>query len=539
MLPKEFEKQMLNLLGEKEFNRYLDEFNKPAHKGVVVNAMLLEGGLLNEETKATNLADKFKEEQSNAQNAIDVNDTNNEDKNVKDLLARKGIIMPFLGERLSYTKSGFKVNMGEKLGNTWFHHSGLIYLQEPSSMAPVATLAGEHIKAVRALDLCASPGGKSIDLKLLIGENGLLVSNEIVPNRSKILFSNIERMGLSNCVVTNNSPKELAECFNEFFDVILVDAPCSGEGMFRKDNATTQEWSESVVKANAKRQLEILACANKMLKPNGFLVYSTCTFNTTENEGVATEFANLFGYEICDVPNELKLVTEKGVPVGKHEANLCRRFYPMGGVGEGQFMCLLKKKTETNAGDFDNICLENNEKCNFNANYASIGHKNGNKNAKVFVKNKNLPQKLTKSELELVKSFLSETVDSKTCTKILQGLVKIGNNLMYCCEEIFVGLPLNFLSQGACVGEIVKNRVEPHHQFFKVFGNNFKARVELDAKQTQDYLFGLEVKTDCAKKGFGVVTHKGIVLGGVKIVNGTLKNYYPKGLRAKVENIVD
>jgi NOL1/NOP2/sun family putative RNA methylase len=179
--------------------------------------------------------------------------------------------------------NGFYYEKEDQPGKHPYHEAGVYYIQEPSAMAPAAYLDAQPGEKV--LDLCAAPGGKSTQIAAAMQGKGLLVSNEIHPARAKILSENIERMGIRNAMVTNESPQALASVFTEYFDRIMVDAPCSGEGMFRKNEQACDEWSPENVKTCAARQQEILSCAASMLRPGGRIVYSTCTFAPEENEG--------------------------------------------------------------------------------------------------------------------------------------------------------------------------------------------------------------------------------------------------------------
>ncbi|MBO5788397.1 MAG: RsmB/NOP family class I SAM-dependent RNA methyltransferase, partial [Clostridia bacterium] len=178
---------------------------------------------------------------------------------------------------LSYSEDCFLVESEKSVGQLPLHHAGAYYMQEPSAMTPVCCLALK--KGMRVLDLCAAPGGKSTQIANKIGESGLLVSNEIHPGRCAILAGNIERMGIRHAVVTHTDAQNLAQYLPHYFDAIVVDAPCSGEGMFRKTPEAIEEWQESSPLFCAKRQKEILSHAAKMLKSGGCLVSSTCTFS--------------------------------------------------------------------------------------------------------------------------------------------------------------------------------------------------------------------------------------------------------------------
>ncbi|MBQ1281306.1 MAG: RsmF rRNA methyltransferase first C-terminal domain-containing protein, partial [Oscillospiraceae bacterium] len=196
--------------------------------------------------------------------------------------------MPFVTESVPWEKNGFYYDPSSRPGLHPWHEAGVYYLQEPSAMAPAALLDAQPGETV--LDLCAAPGGKSTQIAAAMQGQGLLVCNEIVPSRAKILSQNIERMGIPNALVLSEHPAKLAERFPHTFDRIMVDAPCSGEGMFRKEEAAVRDWSEEQVLVCANRQREILESAAKMVRAGGRIVYSTCTFAPEENEGVIATF---------------------------------------------------------------------------------------------------------------------------------------------------------------------------------------------------------------------------------------------------------
>ncbi len=195
---------------------------------------------------------------------------------------------PFTLEPVPWAKNGFYYGAEDRPGRHPWHEAGVYYIQEPSAMS-VAELAGVQ-PGERVLDLCAAPGGKSTQLAAALEGRGLLVSNEIHPARAKILASNVERMGIPNAVVTNEPPERLSSHFPAFFDRIVVDAPCSGEGMFRKEEQAVLQWSQENVELCARRQQDILEEAAGMLRPGGVLVYSTCTFAPEEDEKSVVRF---------------------------------------------------------------------------------------------------------------------------------------------------------------------------------------------------------------------------------------------------------
>ncbi len=444
--PEQFEKNMKTLLGL-NFEKYEKSMNLPAKRGIRVNKNYVSSTF-------------FKS------------------------------IFPFEIKNLGIAENLFELETQEKIGNSVFHHAGMIYLQEPSSM--LASVALDVKNGETILDLCASPGGKTGQI-LEENKDGVVVSNEIVRKRANVLFSNIERQGFKNGVVTSLAPEVLSELLPNFFDKILVDAPCSGEGMFRKEPETISEWNENLPLFNHERQLKILKEADKMLKTGGTMVYSTCTFNMKEDEETVAVFADNFGYEILPLPEKVKNVMTAGKDVLGQKTSLTGKCFPFDGFGEGQFVSLLKKKSENN----------NTLKSSKN---------------KVVLPNK--------KELEIVKNFLKETIDD-----VDFYFYKFGENYFISKVDLPV-LPFGVVSCGVCVGEVKKDRIEPAHQFFKAYGNNFKRKInlEFDDKRVEQYLKGNEI--DCnSENGFACVFVSSVPLGGGKVVQGRLKNYYPKGLR--------
>ena len=242
--------------------------------------------------------------------------------------------------KLDFGINEYILNSDEKLGNSPIHHLGGIYLQEPSAMAPVNLI--DINPSWNVLDMCASPGGKSGQIAERL-TNGLLISNEIDKKRCQTLFQNIERMGYRNVIVLNNDPRDLVNNFKGFFDLIVLDAPCSGEGMFRKDSTAVDMWNLGNVEACAKRDELLLEYANSMLKKDGIIIYSTCTFSVEEDESQITSFLKKHDYSVIKPNNN---VLESGVK-GLIDGTI--RFYPHNSVGEGQFMCAIKKNEETEA----------------------------------------------------------------------------------------------------------------------------------------------------------------------------------------------
>ncbi len=396
----------------------------------------------------------------------------------------------FGNEKIPYVENGYYLDY-EKIGNHPYHHAGMIYVQEPSAMAPVEAI--EINKGWNVLDMCAAPGGKSSQIKNKLSENSVLVSNEIVMNRCKILTGNIERLGLKNCVTTCMDTKRLADVFTRTFDMIMVDAPCSGEGMFRKEQAAIDCWSEENVRMCAKRQTEILDNAVCCLKNGGYIVYSTCTYSLEENEMVIDAFLNKYNnFEIVPVRKELEPFGSSGIIFDgcqNEDIHLCKRFYPHKNRGEGQFVAVLHN---TDFPETENLQVT-------------------------------VPQKADKSIFDFLDDVLTDYNK--------EFVMMYADNPVYFTPDFSVKKRTAF-SCGVTIGEIKKNYILPHHQFFMAMGNSFKRKIELEADSLElgMFLHGEAFETDC-EDGWAVVMVNGCSVGGVKVSNGMAKNHYPKGLR--------
>lgn len=393
-------------------------------------------------------------------------------------------------EKIPFTENGYYLQY-EKVGNHPYHKAGLIYVQEPAAMAPAESIDIE--KNWKIIDMCAAPGGKSTQLKNKLGEGGTLIANEIVPSRCKILTGNIERLGLTDTVTTCMDTFCLAKTFGAEFDMVMCDAPCSGEGMFRKEQAAIDEWSTENVLACAKRQAEILDNAALLVRSGGCIVYSTCTFSLEENEMTVDKFLSRHpDFEIIETTDRVKENSSDGINYHgckSDKLHFARRFYPHKHKGEGQFVAVLK-----NTGEKGEI-----KKTNVN---------------------QPLPEKF-------VYDFLDETLENYDKQKVIS---KNGTPIYF--GGAFCVSTAPTFSCGVTIGEIRKNYIVPHHQFFSAMGQYFKRKINLDANspELQKYLRGEEIAADIPN-GWAAVTVAGVSLGGVKVVNGIAKNHYPKGLR--------
>ncbi len=401
---------------------------------------------------------------------------------------------------ISYTSDGFILNSGDGVGNTPEHHSGMIYIQDPGAMATANALDIKN--GYRVLDMCAAPGGKSGQAASKIGDGGFLLSNEFVPKRAKIIVSNFERLGIKNAIVTSLDTSELPKLFSDFFDLVIADVPCSGEGMFRKSSEALDEWSEENVESSAKRQKEILKNAPSLVKRGGYLLYSTCTYSIEENEAVVDDFLKANpDFSLVDVLEELKQKTSDGIifqGAYSNELNKCRRFYPHKSLGEGQFIALMQRAS-------------------------------GSSNEKILYKDTaNAP---SKEEALAIKKFFSENLIEEPRGKA----IKVGENLVFSSHGMPIP-PRSVFSAGVLLGTVEKGRLIPSHQFFSAYGNLFIRRENLSAGDARiaKYLHGEEIDAkEIDTNGYCVVTYEGVSLGGGKASLGKIKNHYPKGLRTK------
>ena len=402
-------------------------------------------------------------------------------------------------EPILWCDNGFYAKKEEKLGKNILHEMGLYYLQEPSAMSPVEFLRINESDTI--LDLCASPGGKSTQIANKL-ESGFLVSNEIVPKRARVLAENIERLGVPNAIVTNHSPKELEQKFENFFDKILVDAPCSGEGMFRKNDEAIDEWTTDTPQICATRQKEIVKSAYKMLKPNGILVYSTCTFSLEENEEVIKFLLDTFDdMEILPVEHK-QFNFDCGIDLdGTKRLTNCVRLYPYNIKGEGHFFAVLHKKD-----------LENNTELT----------KKIKKSNKKEQKNQN-----TSKKIKIFEEFFKKHSELQFTNYEL-----LGENLYANCPINIDGIKVE--TCGMLLGEFKKDAFIPSMHLARYLNiNDFDECVELDEIDTLKYIEGLEIPTS-HKDGFVLLLHKGYSIDIAKCVNGKIKNHYPKYLRKKL-----
>lgn len=403
-------------------------------------------------------------------------------------------------KKVSWANEAYYFDENVRPGKHPYHEMGLYYIQEPSAMSAAALLAPKP--GMRVLDLCAAPGGKSTQLATYLGDSGLLVSNEINTQRSRILSQNIERMGIKNAIVTNEDSFVLASHFPGFFNAIQVDAPCSGEGMFRKLPEAIEQWSMENVAICAERQKEILDNAAVMLKPGGTIVYSTCTFSKEENEDVIEYFL------------------ERHPDFTLEEME---RFWPHKVDGEGHFVAKLVRRG----------CVDTDLKADRKT--------KKNKNSKNR-KNETKPA-LTKENMKLLSEFLDETISEDVAAWIKNSRLVMFGEQLYRLPDMKVDIKgLKVQRAGLHIGEFKKQRFEPSHSLALALKlNDAKNLVKLtcDNPQTigffngQSVMLSDEQAAEC-KKGWALVCVDGYPAGWGKVNGAQVKNHYPKGLRNKI-----
>jgi 16S rRNA C967 or C1407 C5-methylase (RsmB/RsmF family)/NOL1/NOP2/fmu family ribosome biogenesis protein len=374
-------------------------------------------------------------------------------------------------------------------------HAGTYYVQEASSMflEQALTQTVDLTKSLKVLDLCAAPGGKSTHLLSLLSEDSLLVSNEVIRSRASILSENIQKWGNSNVVITNNDPKDFTK-LTGFFDVIVVDAPCSGEGLFRKDPNAMQEWSEGNVALCAQRQQRILADVWPALKQDGILIYCTCTYNKKENEENLSWLMRDKRVESL----KLKVKSEWGIEEIEQDGIFGYRFYPHKVKGEGFFISMTKKKEETHP---------------------------------VSIRAKNHLSPPPKKIIERLGDWLLHPYEFILLNDLIVALPE-----KYVEEINWLSHQLNVVTKGTAIATVKHEKLIPEHALAlstELNQNNFPS-IELDLATALSYLRKETILIGEGQKGFALVTYQNHPLGFVNLLGNRVNNLYPANWRIRM-----
>ena len=382
-------------------------------------------------------------------------------------------------------------------------HAGAYYVQEASSqfagyILSQAVGGRAQCEGLRVLDVCAAPGGKSTHYASLVGEHGLVVANEINRSRAAVLADNARKWGLGNMVVTCNDSAHLGD-YEEWFDVVAIDAPCSGEGMFRKSEEACEQWSEANVRMCAERQWEIVENVFDTLRPGGVLIYSTCTFNRDEDEALVQRICDEWG-EAIEPAQEVDVVDEWGAVVGRVGAFQTFRFFPHRVKGEGMFMAVARK-------------------------------------AGVSTSRRRMP-KARREVIAAVEKRSEQELSRWVKEPKRMRFFSAGDTIYACWAEHYdeikaLSSRLAVIYSGVALGQIFKGKLKPDGAlaFYVGLNRDAVATAELSLDEALQFLRKLDMSAEPFVEGVNMVLYKGLPLGFVKRVGGRVNNMYPASLR--------
>ena len=376
-------------------------------------------------------------------------------------------------------------------------HGGAYYVQEASSQFVAHLLANHDMEGKRVLDMCAAPGGKTTIYSTLVGRKGLVVANDISHSRAMALADNVQRWGMGNVVVTCNEPAHIG-AFTHWFDVVAVDAPCSGEGMFRKMDEARSEWTPSSPDVCAERQREILAEAWRVLRPGGTLIYSTCTFNPTEDEGVVEWLMSEYGEEL-EAVDSVETKDEWGVVRSDIGAFQCFHFYPHKARGEGFFAAIARKHD------------------------GAVRRSMPKARRKLF-------SQCAKGDVKELSRWVD---DASQHTFMMVGEDIYAYNSAVADAVVTLSENLSVVYSGVAMGRIFKNRLKPEHPLALYVGLNRGAvpMVNVSLGDAIDYLRRNDIAASQFEEGINIVGYKDMPIGFVKRIGVRCNNMYPKDLR--------
>ncbi|PWI57761.1 RsmB/NOP family class I SAM-dependent RNA methyltransferase [Sulfoacidibacillus thermotolerans] len=461
-------------------------------------------------------------------------------------------LLPKLSQPVPWAKTAYYIDHTLKWGSDPLHAGGEYYLQEPSAMAPVTALQPQKGECI--LDLCAAPGSKTTQIAAVLEDSGVLVANEIHRERCLTLAENTERMGLSQVCVTNLEPRTLADSYREFFDAILVDAPCSGEGMFRKDPEAITQWNEELLLQNADRQLDILESAYHMTKTPGRIVYSTCTFNPVENEGVLLRFLTLHpDLQIVSTKllhaqpglslDSLHTIATRYAPLAKIlpetlqiddlrlDTSRAARYFPDSSQSEGHFIALIEKRATLQQQSAN---FPNRPSAKFSKDHTK--HRTKRKQFEHTAQEKVV--------IRLFEQFAQDTLEEHFISKQLEThRLRLQGEILYAIPQKLAEAPppsRGVLRIGLPLCSVRSGHIVPTHALALALTTQDvrrECRLPYGDARILAYLAG-ETIPCTLHDGFALVTIDGVPLGFGKTVQGTLKNHYPKGLRRKYDFVL-
>ena len=430
---------------------------------------------------------------------------------------------PFIEGAVPWAAGGFYLRPGARPGASIAHWAGAFYLQEASAMLPAAALGARP--GERVLDLCAAPGGKSSQIALALGGEGVLVANEVDASRARALAANLERLGVRNAVVLNETPARLAERWPGYFDAVLVDAPCSGEGMFRREPQSREAWTDAAPRGCAKRQADILAAAAKLVRPGGRLLYSTCTFNGEENEGSVADFLQ---HHADFAPEEFALPG-----LGASHGGMLH-IWPHRARGDGQFAALLRRAGK-NAGDV----------------FMRVDGADGSGTLSPAHPAADIEVWLDALAKARPARRAGKTAPAQDAAALLRALGKCAVAALPISPQSarlrlegrrLFAVPLDapeldglrVLSPGLALLRAETGRVEPEHALAMALLPGMASReAALTEKEALAFIAGEALPRE-GEAGWTLATWEGMPLGWGKQAGGMLKNHVPKGLRARL-----
>lgn len=400
------------------------------------------------------------------------------------------------GEAIAWSKNGRRLKERPSFTLDTAFHAGAYYVQEAASQFIDYIISHEELQGKRVLDMCSAPGGKTTIYSTAVGEEGLVVANEYVRSRANVLADNVRKWGMGNVLVTNNAPEHIAQ-FEGWFDMVAVDAPCSGEGMFRKEEVAREDWSEEAVKMCAARQLSIVREAWQSLRDGGLFIYSTCTFNEDEDEGLLRAFIEEVG-DVFEPSQSVEIDDAWGIVKGEVGAFQTFRFFPHKTDSEGLFVAIARKAEPT---------TQRTPKAR-----------------------KRVMQEVDKNSRKELAKWLQHP-DNYTFAMVADTIYAYPSVQFKAVQALSEGLTAIY--SGVAMGQIFKGKLKPDWALSQYIGfeRTAVAVEEVDEERALDYLRKRDIAVGDMAEGINLITHKGRALGFAKRVGARCNNLYPNSLK--------